>query len=708
MTLPCLPARFASLLLTLPLIAACGSSATSNPGTDTEGSADGDTGAPADIGADIGADTGADTGSDLVINVDVGAACDREDDLAPNQSPDTAATIDPLGYEQNNLYLCAGTTDWFRLTLSPGQQFGLDFGAGATSTGLRARLALASDPGVPVGTATPIEGGTSFSYVADATVDLVLVVEADEGGEGRYTLSASTVCTADSACPEGTVCLLSTGRCEVVTPRSCGLDQWEPNDSSSSATPIELGETGASLDAIKSCVGDPDYFDLTLPTPGTVDVAVSFRSDATLTLRVFDGDGRLLSDEGAAGTGSPAATRLELLPAGRYLLLVEDASATETSTKPYTLDVGWVAESCITDDDCGAVAGRNDCVEGACRSYSPGTPSGPGGLCDDGGDCAGDLGCYVGRTGLADNRCTRECGSVDDCADFEAPQCIRTFGTSICVEACDDDYDCPFSFTCTSSGCQQVRCNLDADCAAGSVCRRSEQRATGTCTSILAPACRSDDRFEPNDTDRQATVALTEAGLADLSICDANDDWFTVSVPGEGEGFEITATSTTVVDLDLFVYTPDGIEVTSGRADAARSDTLSARYIPAGDYLFRVNQYPGDRDVVTRYALTLARFSDRCTVAGEECLSLPDLRPVCDELTGSCGNIDGNGAVELGGRCDSDSDCNGDAELCWTFEPASARRNICTQTCESNADCAAIADTSCVALQSGGAVCLPG
>ena len=67
--------------------------------------------------------------------------------------------------------------------------------------------------------------------------------------------------------------------------------------------------------------------------------------------------------------------------------------------------------------------------------------------------------------------------------------------------------------------------------------------------------------------------------------------------------------------------------------------------------------------------------------------------------------------VALGGLCDSDDDCGAGAEACWTFEGADGVRagaNICTHTCQAEADCADVPNTTCIAFQQGQfAVCLP-
>jgi hypothetical protein len=330
----------------------------------------------------------------------------------------------------------------------------------------------------------------------------------------------------------------------------------------------------ALLEELYTCASEPDYFAVTVPEAGTLAISVAFRGDALLAFRVYDNTGTLVSDLGSTATQSPASDTLAYLVPGQYFILVEDASTTTSLAKPYSLSLSFVAGGCERDSDCISVAGRSQCVFGTCQAFAPGVPGGPAANCDSNDDCAGDLTCFFGRDGLASNRCSRECADATDCADFTGGDCIDFFGGTMCVQGCSTDYECPINFTCDvpSATCSFVGCDVDADCGDGRLCRRTENQGIGFCTTIEAPTCRDDDAFEPNNSPGTVTALLTTAGLTGLQICDANDDWFVVEVTEEGKGLTLSATTSTTIDLDIFLFTEDGVAIGERRRAVTQRD----------------------------------------------------------------------------------------------------------------------------------------
>ena len=695
-------ARFA--LFALPLLAACGTSETSTTTAEV-----GDTGTSSGS-----ADVAADTRPDSTITIDVTdtgpATCAREDAFAPNQSREAAYAVPDLAFDNSDLFACAGTEDWYAMPAVAGQTIQAKFLAGATAVGLSIRMEHAAEPGVSVGSvATDATNGTTVSYTAAVDELVYVVVAAEPTGDGRYTLNVASACTSDAQCPEGTGCLLSSGVCEPIAPRSCGEDLSEPNDTASTAAVLELVDGATVLEELYTCASEPDYFAVAVPEAGTLAVSVSFRGDALLVFRVYDNTGALVSDLGSTAAASPATDTLAYLIPGQYFILVEDASTTTSLAKPYSLSVSFEAGACERDSDCISVPGRSQCVFGTCQAFVPSVPGGPAANCDSNDDCAGDLTCFFGRDGLASNRCSRECADATDCADFTGGDCIDFFGGTMCVQGCATDFECPINFTCDvpTATCSFVGCDVDADCGDGRVCRRTENQGIGFCTTIEAPACRDDDASEPNDSPGAITALLTTAGITGLQICDANDDWFVIEVTEEGKGLTLSATTPTTIDLDIFLFTKAGVAVGESAGEASRSETINAPFLATGRYLLRVNQFPGTSDALTTYNLSLSFSESRCTTAGRECLDLDPIRPVCDDATGACTNIVGDGATPLGGLCDSDSDCTPEAELCWSFQGAAGGNNICTVSCNSDADCdASVPGTICNTFRFG-SICLP-
>ena len=157
-------------------------------------------------------------------------------------------------------------------------------------------------------------------------------------------------------------------------------------------------------------------------------------------------------------------------------------------------------------------------------------------------------------------------------------------------------------------------------------------------------------------------------------------------------------------DLDVYLFDDQGRRVGQA-ASEDNPETLSVRYLAAGTYLLRVNQFPLERDALSNYEVEIETSPDACE-SDDDCLPLQPLRIDCDEEVGACRFFEGNGEVPLGGFCDSTDDCVSDAQFCWNFEPATEGRNICTRQCGSQADCDDVPGTTCVQFGRGFAACI--
>ena len=121
-----------------------------------------------------------------------------------------------------------------------------------------------------------------------------------------------------------------------------------------------------------------------------------------------------------------------------------------------------------------------------------------------------------------------------------------------------------------------------------------------------------------------------------------------------------------------------------------------------------VDQFSSDRlqDTVYSIRAELSEQEQRCTVEGGQCRNTEPLRMVCDEVTGGCSALEGNGEVELGGACDSQDDCVDEAEFCWTFE-GGGRYNVCSIRCNRDSDCDNVEGTTCTVFMGRFGACLP-
>ena len=124
---------------------------------------------------------------------------------------------------------------------------------------------------------------------------------------------------------------------------------------------------------------------------------------------------------------------------------------------------------------------------------------------------------------------------------------------------CNDDNDCS-AFAVTRSLVVRGDCRVDADCEDGAVCRaiRNGDRYCGV--PLPDAQCGADDANDPNNSRAQATAIDIGQTLEGLQICDADDDWYTITIPPESAGylFEASVTFREGVDIDLYVYDSAG------------------------------------------------------------------------------------------------------------------------------------------------------
>jgi len=661
-----------------------------------------------------GGDTLEDTRDTGRPTLDVGiVSCDDEDHLAFNNSASTATVVGSRPLRESALYICPDTEDWFALTLGDGSRLTVE----VTLSDDNAPLFLSLVDGAATSIDAPIDtvmlAGTEEpirrTWDQLPVGDYFLVVS-DEGLGGGYGIEVRLSCTSDQMCATDEQCSLLLGSCAERLDPICGDDPFEPNNSISEATPIDLSASGrAAFSGLRVCEEDDDTFQLNIVETSSVEISVAFELGNNLDIYAYDGSGRLI---GAATEvdDNPEVLYLDHLASGTYYVVVTDVVTGLGLDVIYSMTVEVRASSCRDNADCRDAARRAVCEDSACVLFQLDEPSPPGGLCISGSDCEGDLGCYQGAPGLDDNMCTIQCNRSADCTMFESGYCLDIFQGGICMGRCTVDTDCPVLFSCDASNgvCGIDVCGVDADCAESQVCRRSDFQNIGVCTSVLPGTCADADAFEPNDTSSTATrLEGTGASARGATICDADQDWYVLEIAEDGTRLEVSVEYESDADLNLFLYTLAGRPLAAATA-SSNPIVLSGRYLPQGDVLVRVNQLPGERDTLTPYTLTTRQSAETCD-DDATCWALSPLRVVCDTSRGYCAFRDGGGLVERGETCDIDTDCADRASgvFCWTFEPATERRNICTQGCTSDDDCARVPGTQCRRFRGGFSVCLP-
>jgi hypothetical protein len=632
--------------------------------------------------------------------------CDGEDGRSPNHTPPTASDVSPSGVFGVDAYVCAGFDDWYALDADVGQVITVEAALAAATGDLDLYLyregeTTSTDAAVASG--ATLEREESFTYRVSEAGTYLLQVQSFEDAEGAYTLDFVASCRGPQDCGEGERCSFVDARCVEDTIPSCGDDIAEPNNGPGQARAASFGGDGFAFEhGYEVCPEDTDVFSVTFTETTSMQVELAWNGNANLDVRIYDNVGEL-AGIAASEDANPERINGGFLAAGTYYVVVTNVAANSPPSTTYNLTLQQVPGTCGSDADCGAIGGRQVCEAGACVPFTPERPGQAGAPCDNSPDCAEGLGCYVGLPGFDDNFCTQTCQSDDECGFFgREGQCVQAANSAICVGACDTDQDCPTFYTCNGGACDLAGCGVDADCEAGQFCRRTEQQNNGFCTSTVFPGCAEDDDLEPNDTD--ADAVLLDGPIEGL-ICEANDDWYVVEVTEDGSELTVDLRFDTG-DLDVFVFDEQGRVVGQGATDESPERAV-ADALAAGRYYVRVNQFPSDLTGSLTYVLEASSSEGTSCTEDSDCGGLEPLRIACNAELGACEFFDGMGEVPLGGACDSTDDCTEDARFCWSFEPASEGRNICTRPCARASDCDAVPGTSCRAFSSQFAVCLP-
>jgi hypothetical protein len=183
---------------------------------------------------------------------------------------------------------------------------------------------------------------------------------------------------------------------------------------------------------------------------------------------------------------------------------------------------------CVNADNCEGDAAN--CVEGA--------------YCNDSNECADDL-CVVNSIECSEGVCVPSVGQCQNAATCDEPSdCVEghvCIGDACRLEsvACGDD-GCPGNQLCDiAEQARSASCieNTTQACTTSLDCRDDRQCAGNAC---LAPFSCADDRFEPNDTDDNATdFNLFATGVSvDANICSGDTDVYALDL-GQYQGLAL-------------------------------------------------------------------------------------------------------------------------------------------------------------------------
>jgi len=284
-----------------------------------------------------------------------------------------------------------------------------------------------------------------------------------------------------------------------------------------------------------------------------------------------------------------------------------------------------------------------------------------------------------------DDNETLEITSGDEAASFIVAVVAYTFDGEAYELDGQNTYDIAFTIEST--------CTFDDECDEGEACDIREQ----SCGEYVEADCGADGNdpagaaIGPNGTDSRAYDLNLGTGegenltltLDTLAGCGDDLDWFAFTIEEDGHGVEFALDADeddmrgalTVIDRssdEVFVASADGDD-----------PTLNLFHGVAGDYLLVAQIAAGSEDAPEEgdYTLTATYDTEACTDI-DSCLET-EWGSFCSDSV--CGNIEGEGEVELGSSCDDDGDC--DSEYCFT-----PGENPAGWICVDDADCTAEED----------------
>ncbi len=239
----------------------------------------------------------------------------------------------------------------------------------------------------------------------------------------------------------------------------------------------------------------------------------------------------------------------------------------------------------------------------------------------------------------------------------------------------------PYTVTVSIPECES---SFDCPSSALPVCG-----ATRLC-SASSSECSGDDDAEQNDGPATAT-AISSGTILNAAVCNApvtEVDFYKIDV-ASGQDLEVSVAfaDTNAADIDLQIFNASG--QLQGVTLWKNPETVNLSYLPAGTYFISVS-YFSTATVTAAHPYTLsATLSDNVCASDQDCddvFGTQLFRARCDQPSGECRAILGNGALPKGGACDSDDDCASGLCSVMLFQE-SAANSVCTVQCNADTDC---------------------
>lgn len=231
-------------------------------------------------------------------------------------------------------------------------------------------------------------------------------------------------------------------------------------------------------------------------------------------------------------------------------------------------------------------------------------------------------------------------------------------------------------------------CETDFECTtpASPVCG-----AVGRCEAG-PDDCMGDDQGDNNNADDGPVNArdLTTTATRNGSICavPGEADWYKVTVAA-GEGLDIALSWTgTSIDLDPYVFDATGRLL--GMSFYVNPENVALTYLPAGTYYIRVEQFADAVSTTsTSYTITATQTAAQTCTSSADCAAAYSTQLYRGDCAAGVCQFIAAGSRANGVACDSGDDCMSGTCSYIAFE-SDAQDSVCTTSCTTSADCAAV------------------
>ncbi|MCB9530706.1 MAG: pre-peptidase C-terminal domain-containing protein [Myxococcales bacterium] len=385
-----------------------------------------------------------------------------------------------------------------------------------------------------------------------------------DDGNGLVRPTATELCgnRTDDDCDGAVDCADPDCASAAACVGGCVDDGFEDNDTRAAASPLGAG----TFDGFVSCLGDDDFFALTLAAGDELAIRATFsHANGDVDISLLDASGRVVASSNSITDNEEIV--LDVASSGVYALRVRLYADTGAPGNSYSLDVtiDRAAPTCrddaFEDNDTQATATR-----AADGSY------------DDLVVCAGDADYYVIDLGAED---TLDVTATFDSADGDVD--LRLLGPdgTVLDSSLGTGSSEAVSVTATRAGTYAVEVALYGDLGDPGAPYALNFDVTA------APSSCDDDGFENNDS-VSAAYPLGAGSYGGLAVCTGDDDFYAVSL-GAGDRLDaVVSFSTLDGDVDLHLISPSGAVVASSASLFGSSEAVAYVAPAAGEYTLRV------------------------------------------------------------------------------------------------------------------------